>query len=572
MSVDPTKLRELILTCFNNDEIILLCTRLHVRYEDLPASLSMRVNELVGLLCRESREEELLKYLKEQRPRVDWQQVILPSDKVDAPDAAGESAIVYTFANRHDDKIHIMSILKREYNVLLHGPSGIGKTYFAQELFNEEWCQNKQTAYIDLRQLPYYPDDPQKAADILLQQLRHQLFNTLPHSLLKRVHLIGGLAQAFRDINQCGLIILDNADYADPAVLHELRTQILPDLYELISDPALYPHLIVIAPYQLDILSGYTQPKFSQYLLQEFQDVLTDTGAYKQLLIQAHNKWTKTQWDEHDHALDQLLTEWAKQLYDLTAGHPLAIIRVLDFVGEKTRFNQDNIFSDIEADICRYVLRQLVHDQVAKHVPDPEKQQAFQHLWTFRYISNSVYEVLQETIPNKKHWQPLNDVDLRWNPLNVEGLLQKDVPSHQLLTYRLSPLWHKLSNFILRITEPDLYRQLHSDARAVYERITYDKLTDSNMMRISCFGEMLYQLAQEHLLDDHTDDSRRQFTAKVHSYLEKLIPYIQGSQPAAEFKAKLQEMVKKDTELCVLLNEVGKNDTVKDLVTGINQI
>ncbi len=579
MPINTTKLRELISYHFNDDELHLLCVDLSISWDDLPpSSYSLRVTELIGLMRRRKREQELLDYLARERPSTNWDEVVLPeAERTEpTPHTSQKFPPTYSFANRHDDKTHIVSILNRECNLLLYGPSGIGKTYFALELLKEEWCKKKQSAYIDfqkfLQEFPYNPDCPAETTDKILQQIRQKLFGKTPDPRLNRDNLINGIAKTFRDVDQCGIVILDNADCIDPSVLHDLRAHVLPKLYDRIGDPTLYPRIIVISPYELPPLNGHAQVKFAPYPLQEFRDVLTEIDPYRDLLIQAHNKWTKSEWDKHDHALENLLNEWIDHLYELTAGHPEAIIRVLDFVGERTGFASGDVFARNKTEICNHVLEPLTHRQVAKHIVDVEKQHAFQLLWVFRYLSDSVYDELKNYTLDKPHWRPLHTANTAWNPLHEKGLLQADVPGHQFLTYRLSPLWRKLNNFILQTTRPDSYRQLHTAARMVYEEMVYDPETDENMMRISCFGEMLYHLTQEHVFDTHTETNRAEFTATVRSRWQKLAPYIHGKRSISEYIAKLQALLHQDRELATLLNQVGQDNTSDMLLDDVSQL
>jgi hypothetical protein len=85
------KFRRLIDTHFNNEELRTLCFDLEVDYESLGGEGKMgKIRELIAHMKRFHRIEELLKYLRTERPNVSWPDIRITSEQENAGEFVGE--------------------------------------------------------------------------------------------------------------------------------------------------------------------------------------------------------------------------------------------------------------------------------------------------------------------------------------------------------------------------------------------------------------------------------------------------------------------------------------------------
>ncbi len=488
----------------------------------------------------------------------------------------------YLFENRKDDIERIFKQLESEPYLHLFGSSGIGKTYLVRQLQHHNFRDHK-SAYIDLSQKKFRPCG-QRIGD-LLEELRRQLFNVTPSLVLNEEELITDLAKQAKDAPKYVLVILDNFDKMVPSVREKLRLNVLPDLQTQIADPTQYLRLIAVSLDEMSEFGGRKVHSFHRYSLGEFRGVLNDQGTYKSLLRQAVKKWRGEEIDPHDIAADNRLNRWANDLYDSTGGHPGAIEETLNLLGRRTTFSNANVFVERRFQICQDVLSPLLELQINNYFSQqPEHQNAFGLLWVFRYLSKGVFRRLLRSVKDNPDWEDLtiiaDEADYGdtekmplWELLSKVPLLQSSASANdRLLTHRLAPIWRKLGNLTLQVTDPVLFRKLHNDGREVFDYFALEEGSPGIKMRIDCFIEGLYHLTQERKPVQgsiSSEEIRHSFTCEVIERSNHFLSRLDCKDLSDEYLYKLNNLIERDEELCVELNQTGESDTHQQLLDTI---
>ena len=99
MTYDLAKLRKLITQYFNEDDLKTFCFDLELDYDDLGAiGKSGKVRELVALMKRTERLEQLLVWCAKERPHVTWSQALMQPPP---------SSPISTFHRRNSQSVRI---------------------------------------------------------------------------------------------------------------------------------------------------------------------------------------------------------------------------------------------------------------------------------------------------------------------------------------------------------------------------------------------------------------------------------------------------------------------------------
>jgi hypothetical protein len=498
-----------------------------------------------------------------------------PCPSIEPQPQLSPSKHTYTFENREDDLRKIFSLL--EVNPYLHifAPSGTGKTYLVEHLHQEHYLLNPWS-YIDFSQ-DIFQEHGGSIDELLLEIIRQfgyaRSLSSLP---ILREDLITVLTEQIRQ-NACyGIVVLDNVDHIASSVRRQLREEVLPTLQKSVSNPKLYIRFIAIAQKKMEDLSDRTRRVFFQsYCLEAFSGEPSELRTYKNLLRQAVARFGFQPLSENNSRDEALLNEWAVTLFNLTGGHPGAITRILNYVGQQTqfvKFVRDDIFVEMQHDICEKVLTPLLEQQVEACLSLEKHQAIFQQLWVFRYLSNAVFRQLLCTVKEKPYWSNLysaTSVDhsighaLLWGRLTETPLLQsKGV--RRLLSHQLTPIWRKLGNLVLRNSDSTLYAQLHSDAREVFDYFASKQRGHDPGMRVDCFVERLYHHTQVTTAAS-SERARYEFTQDLLNYLDDFLRSLKDEQHFEEYVYNLNDLLISDRELQLELNSLGQSDTLQQL-------
>ena len=188
-----TRLRQNLVSCFDEEELRALCSDLDTDYDDLTGQgRAGKARSMVAFLERRGRLPELAKICSRQRPLVNWE------DTPDLPLADLEN----DFVNRQSE----LSLLHAERlraalspYVLVSAPAGYGKSYLMRRLIatmetDEVLCQKWGYRYVDFsRQIgdpiaylvqsitgQSLPHDPAAALDLVCKYVVQMLAGPLP--------------------------------------------------------------------------------------------------------------------------------------------------------------------------------------------------------------------------------------------------------------------------------------------------------------------------------------------------------------------------------------------------------
>ncbi len=472
----------------------------------------------------------------------------------------------YAFENRKDDVRKIFDLLEAEPYLHLFAPSGIGKTYLVQHLQCEKYTQ-RPFAYLDFNAPQFRPLG--RSIEALLVELLRQFGN--PSASLSQplvwTDLLGILGQTLRSYTCYGVLVLDNVDHVAPGIRHKLREEILPALQARLVDPRRYIRFIAIAQTQMPELSGIGHISFQPYALEAFHGGAGERRTYKSLLRQALIRFSDRKLADDDPRDDDLLNEWAIALFDLTGGHPGAIVASLNHLGQQTHFSKHDVFAEQQQLICQNVLTPLLDQQVQACLSRQEHQAAFGLLWIFRHLSKGFFRQLLHAVRDKAHWQSLTaatrEADYSaehaplWDRFTETPLLQP-TGHHRLLTHQLTPIWRRMGNLILQTNDPELYARLHHDARQVFDSLAIKNPGYDPGMRVDCFVESVYHRTQE-IFTPLPDQAQNEFTQSLLEYFQEFLVSLSEEIHFEEYLHNLNALILHDQLLLLALQQVDRN-------------
>jgi hypothetical protein len=433
-----------------------------------------------------------------------------------------------------------------------------------------EYFGEHPTAYIDFA-LPISRPMRENLGE-LLSEIYRQLFDVTLSVGLTDDELVTSLARSICKSSKFPIVSLDNIDLMLSRVRRQFREKALPQLQEGVNNPQQYMRVITIAQYQLADLNGVQRIHFYPKPIEVFSGVLHDELTYKRLLTQAVERYDRTNVDPTDAGLDKRLRNWAHKLYELSGGHPYAIERTLNYIGRSYGFRDPEVFDVARKGVCTEVLQAIVYQQVERELgtDNEERIEAFNQLWLFRYLSPGIFSRFLSYIKNKKAWKPLNKVvqtdDLNnigksplWLSFEQTRLLQENKRRTRFFTHILAPVWRKMGNIILEVTDTNRGTTMHRDIYDFFRKIALD-IEDDNYdinSRIPCFREGLYHLSL-------TKSSPQKWFSEALNYQSGFLTSLRDKPFLTESLSELYNGIYEDDELIINMDRrMGRDNTVQ---------
>jgi hypothetical protein len=170
IQVDATKLRKLLVYHFSVQEIITLCADIQIEYQDLGGEgKEAKARELINLLIRTGRVNELVEHAAMKRPQVGWEQTY-QQELVQVKEEAVQLQENIEFVNRDHELDSICKPGMPRFT-LVDGAAGFGKTYLlhkVKEFYEHNQRELWKAAYIDLKQDPAMQSEDTSIAQLYI--------------------------------------------------------------------------------------------------------------------------------------------------------------------------------------------------------------------------------------------------------------------------------------------------------------------------------------------------------------------------------------------------------------------
>jgi hypothetical protein len=373
--------------------------------------------------------------------------------------------------------------------------------------------------------------------------------------------------------------VLDRVDLMTSKMQEDLRDMWLPNIQENTHIKNNIIRFIIISERRIGSLVGWgydNQVSFKQHHVKCLAK-MTD-AIYSPFLLQAVRKYGGENLQKSDY---KYLRQWAKDLYEITKGHPLFIERILENLG-RTKYPKisENLFIEQRKFLCREVLspaidqyfedktREILHLRLRDH----DHFSTLQQIWIFRYMSKAIFQELLLGIQNKPYWGKMLELTKEEDllPENTPKLL-KELQNTPLLyiggpfSHSFTAPWRKAWSLTLYNINPELYRELHKDAGVVFSSYAFAPETDNI---VEYFSEYLYHTTQEY--KGRTGDSGYKKILKQTSIFLKLIK----DKNTSEHLYKLEKILEVDDELrkemIACVNETTNSNTYIEVVNAVS--
>lgn len=470
------------------------------------------------------------------------------------------------FANREVERkaIHEYLIADANYpHIHIHAPRGLGKTYLLQELNYELREEGWQTVWIDFSSDLHrsLQGDPRL---FLNEFVRQTITENIPNikefvNLNEALEKVGVRLADFDKI----ILFIDNADRAGPNLLRWIRETFIEDLAEYSS------RIQIVASGQRRIPEwrGYGQGRpFHNWRLAELDDPRVVSQVIDDIVARFGARRVREKQENHREAWKSDLNTMTQGLFEVTAGYPLAIERVLAYAVQRNQLLQPDFFSRHHVAICRECLTTIT-DRILLTL-DVGAREAFRGLCIFRYVWPKLIMNLAEMETTQKQgdlWDPFNPDDKSWESwwivLKNTHLIQ-DLDPRQM--YPIDLIVRQLFALVLKAENEEVYRAKHALAYQEFEKLVRNP-TVLPIQRAAYLLEVFYHATQQqHILPEDAEPF-------FYSYLTDFISEFTTSQEFIETIPQLLTWLREDRELRRYINGFANVELYDQLVKTTQQ-